>query len=206
MPTELELWLVNPAESMCAAFLDRFAGLPNVVVKQATYEELPPHDCFVTAGNSFGMMTAGIDAVMVDVHGQALMEAVQERILREHGGEQSVGTAFIVETGAPGYPYMAHAPTMRVPAGIDGTDKVYAATRAGLLAVQHHNVAHPGSIRTVAFPAMGAGFGGVPETEVARQMSVAYRNHLSPPTHLDWDHVIARHRALVYDGDERVIN
>jgi len=205
MDVPIELWLVNPAASMCEAFRERFAGLPDVVVHQAGYEDLPPHDCFVTAGNSFGIMTAGIDAVVVHVHGPQLMDAIQARILRDHLGEQPIGTAFIEPTGTPGYPYIGHAPTMRVPSGIDGTDRVYAATLASLVAVHHHNRVH-GDIHTVAFPAMGAGFGGVPEREAARQMAVAYEHFLDPPRRLDWDTVIARHRAIVYDGDTRVVH
>ncbi len=60
-----ELWLVHPQEEMCNAFRQRFTGLPNVRVIHGRFEELKPHDCFVTAGNAFGMMTAGIDAAVV---------------------------------------------------------------------------------------------------------------------------------------------
>jgi hypothetical protein len=55
------LWLVHPDDAMCAAFRDRFAGLPNVRVIKGRFEDLEPHDCFVTAGNAFGLMTAGIN-------------------------------------------------------------------------------------------------------------------------------------------------
>ena len=59
------LWLIHPSEEMCEAFSARFADLPNIRVIQSTLEELPPHDAFVTAGNAFGIMTAGIDAAVV---------------------------------------------------------------------------------------------------------------------------------------------
>ena len=59
------LWLVHPDREMADAFRERFAGLPNVRVIQTRFEELEPHDCFVTAGNAFGIMTAGIDAAVV---------------------------------------------------------------------------------------------------------------------------------------------
>ena len=50
---------------------------------------------------------------------------------------------------------------MRVPGAIDGSDKVYSATWAALLAVFQHNLSNDQQqIRTVAFPAFGAGFGG----------------------------------------------
>jgi O-acetyl-ADP-ribose deacetylase (regulator of RNase III) len=51
---------------------------------------------------------------------------------------------------------------------------------------------------------MGAGFGGVPYSEAARQMAAAYRHYLSPPHRLDWDAVILRHKAICYDGDQQV--
>lgn len=204
--TDLELWLVHPDAEACAAFERRFAGLPRFTVHRTTYEELPPHDCFVTAANSFGMMTAGIDAVLVDVHGPQLMDGIQRRILDEWRGEQPVGTAFVHPTGTPTQPWVVHAPTMRVPAGIDGTDKVYAATWAALCAVADHNDGGGAPITTVAMPAMGTGFGGVAFDEAARQMAVAYRHHLDPPTHLDWDVVSARHRQIAWDGDVRVVS
>jgi O-acetyl-ADP-ribose deacetylase (regulator of RNase III) len=119
-----EVWLVHPETAMCEAFRKRFAGLPNVRVIQGRLEDLEPHDCFVTAGNAFGMMTAGIDAAVVRFFGEALMHRIQHRIMDQYLGEQPVGTAFIEATGNPGYPFVAHAPTMRVPGSIDGTDKV----------------------------------------------------------------------------------
>jgi hypothetical protein len=88
------LWLVHPEEAMCAAFRNRFAGFPNVRVIRATFEDLDAHDCFVTAGNSFGLMTAGIDAAVVRFFGEELMQRIQHRIMDQFFGEQPVGTAF----------------------------------------------------------------------------------------------------------------
>jgi O-acetyl-ADP-ribose deacetylase (regulator of RNase III) len=199
------LWLVHPDEGMCAAFRRRFAGLPNVRVVPGRFEDLDPHDCFVTAGNAFGLMTAGIDAAVVGRFGAALMGRVQQRIMDEFFGEQPVGTAFVLPTGDPALPFLCHAPTMRVPGSIEGTDKVYAATWAALLAVQAHNRAGGERIEVVALPAMGTGFGGVPFDEAARQMAAAYRHLLEPPHRLDWDFVVERHRAVCYDGDQQVV-
>src|SRR5262249_10372630 len=134
------LWLVHPEDIMCAAFRKRFAGLPNVRVIQGRLEELEPHDCFVTAGNAFGIMTAGIDAAVVGFFGEQLMHHIQQRIMDQYLGEQPVGTAFIEPTGNPEYPFVAHAPTMRVPGNIAGTDKVYSATWAALVAIHVYNV------------------------------------------------------------------
>ena len=89
---------VHPDAAMIEAFR-RFVGLPSVAFHACRFEELPAHYCFVTAGNSFGMMTAGIDAAVVAHLGRAVMIAVQRRILDRYLGEQPIGSAFIVETG-----------------------------------------------------------------------------------------------------------
>ena len=51
---------------------------------------------------------------------------------------------------------------------------------------------------------MGAGFGGVPFSEVARQMAAAYRHYLHPPHRMDWDMVVRRQKTIHYDGDRQV--
>jgi len=190
---------------MCDAFAHRFVDLPNVRIIQGVFEDLDSHDCFVTAGNAFGIMTAGIDAAVIRRFGKPLMQRVQDRILREYLGEQPVGTAFVEPTGDSDIPFIAHSPTMRVPGSISGTDKVYSATWAALVAINAHNETQTQPIKSVAFPAMGTGFGGVPFTEAARQMAAAYRHFLHPPTQLDWDVVIERQKAICYDGDRQVV-
>ena len=205
MALPIELWLIHPEAEMCAAFRGRFEGLPNVSVVQTRFEDLPPHDCFVTAANAFGIMNAGIDAAIIQFHGEDLMRRIQARILDEYLGEQPVGTSFVEPTGNGDYPFIAHSPTMRVPGSIVGTDKVYAATWASLLAIYRFKAATGNSIETVVFPAMGAGFGGVPYSEVARQMSIAYRHYLNPPARMDWHMVALRNKAISYDGKQQVV-
>jgi len=206
MVVALELMLVNPDPDMCAEWRRSFAAFESVSIVEGLYEDLPPHDCFVTAANSFGLMTAGIDAAVVAFHGQDLMDRLQLRIQSEFLGEQPVGTAIVEPTGTAGFPFVVHAPTMRVPKAVDGTDAVYIATWASLVAIYRHNLESDVRIRSVALPAMGAGFGNVPFREVARQMAVAYENFLHPPARLDWDSIIERHKRLSYDGDDKVIN
>jgi O-acetyl-ADP-ribose deacetylase (regulator of RNase III) len=197
--------IIHPEPQACDAFRNRFAPLPNVRVIQARYPDFDPHDCFVTAGNAFGIMTAGIDAAVVHFLGHSIMQQVQHRIMDEFRGEQPVGTAFILPTGNTRQPFLCHAPTMRVPGSIEGTDKIYSATWGALLAIQNHNVTNETKIQTVAFPAMGTGFGQVTYDEAARQMAVAYDYYLHPPHRLDWDQVVERHKAISYDGNRRVI-
>ncbi|MGL6074551.1 MAG: macro domain-containing protein [Fimbriiglobus sp.] len=199
------LWLVHPEAAMCEAFEERFAGLPNVRVVRGRFADLEPHDCFVTAGNAFGIMTAGIDAAVIHRFGETLMERVQQHIMSEYFGEQPIGTAFVLPTHDPSLPFLCHAPTMRVPGNIEGTDKVYTSTWAALLAIQAHNRSGADRIEVVAMPAMGTGFGGVPFREAARQMAAAYRHLLEPPHRLDWDFVVERQLSICYDGKEHVV-
>src|SRR5262245_61508866 len=117
------LWLVHPKIAAVDAFEHRFAGLPGVRVIQGRFEDLEPHDCFVTAGNAFGIMNAGIDAAVVRRFGESLMQKVQSYIMNEFYGEQPLGTAFVVPTADSAIPFVVHAPTMRVPGSIEGTDK-----------------------------------------------------------------------------------
>lgn len=67
-----------------------------------------------------------------------------------------------------------------------------------------HNRTSARQIETLVFPALGTGFGGMPFTESARQMAAAYAHFLHPPSRLDWDTVVDRHKAISYDGERRV--
>lgn len=205
MPLPMELWLVHPGDDAIDVFNKRFDGLPSVRCIQSTYEELDAHDCFVTAANCYGIMNAGIDAAVVRVHGVELCTRVQHRILDEFLGEQPVGSAIVEPTRSSSNPYLCHAPTMRIPGSIRGTDNVYLATFAAMTSIYRYNVSHDHPIHTVAFPAMGCGFGGMEYSEAARQMATAYKHYLSPPHRLDWDNVVDREKAIRFDGDTEVI-
>ncbi|HAD9019591.1 TPA_asm: phage tail protein [Salmonella enterica] len=113
---------------------------------------------------TFGLMDGGVDAAITAYFGSQLQERVQQNIIREYLGEQPVGTAFVIETGNSKHPWLVPAPTMRVLLIIDGTDAVYNATRAALLAIFQHNksAGEDRKITSVALPAMGAGCGQVP--------------------------------------------
>ena len=202
---DLSIWIIHPNSHACAAFSQRFSEFPRVSILQQRFEELPAHDCFVTAGNAFGIMTAGIDAAVVGFFGPEIMRRVQDHILDQYLGEQPIGTAFILPTHHKHCPHLVHAPTMRVPGSIERTDKVYCATWAALLAVHQHNLANPSAICTVAFPALGTGFGGVAFDEAARQMAAAYAHYLEPPVRMDWDFVARRQKAICYDGAQQVV-
>jgi hypothetical protein len=88
---------------------------------------------------SFGLMDAGMDLAVLRYFGDTLMENIQKLILSDYLGEQPVGTCLLVRAHHVTHPYVAHAPTMRVPMNIQGTDHVYLALWAVLTAVHRRN-------------------------------------------------------------------
>jgi O-acetyl-ADP-ribose deacetylase (regulator of RNase III) len=181
----IKLILVDPNYALATAFEERFAYLPNVEVANYGFERLASYDCLVSPGNSFGMMDGGVDAAITKFFGKSLMERVQQQILDDYLGEQSVGTSIIVATGHPQHPWLAHTPTMRVPMPIVGTDIPYMAMWAMLLAVRQHNRYGDRQITTIACPGLGTGIGRIPPAEAARQMALAYDRFIYPPKFLN---------------------
>ncbi len=92
---------------------------------------------------------------------------------------------------------------MRVPLNISHTDNVYNAMWAMLVAVHNHNQNNEHKINTVVCPGLGTATGRIPYREASRQMALAYKNYLNPPTQIDWRDVTDRQveiRMGGYDG------
>lgn len=196
--SDIRLILVDPNSELCQAFRTAFGDLPNVSVVQGYFERLPQFDCMVSAANSFGLMDGGVDGAITRYFGAQLQERVQQHILDVYLGEQPVGTSFIISTGHPEHPYLAHTPTMRVPMVITDIDVVYRAMWAMLIAVHNHNRHSERPIRTIACPGLGTATGRVPLVDAARLMAQAYRHYLERPTAITWEVAHARQQAIRY--------
>ncbi|EMQ5619348.1 macro domain-containing protein [Salmonella enterica] len=194
----IKLILSAPEPAMAAAFECYFQNTENVEIIRRPFETVPEFDCMVSAANSFGLMDGGVDAAITTYFGTQLQRRVQKYIIQEYLGEQPVGSAFVIETGNSKHPWLIHAPTMRVPLIINGTDAVYNATRAALLAIFQHNksVAEYKKIKSVVFPAMGAGCGQVPPDSVARQMKLAWDSFINCATEINWQYASDRQNAV----------
>lgn len=195
----MKLILSAPVPAMAEAFNRAFEGIEDVEVIAAPFETINEFDCMVSAANSFGLMDGGVDAAITAFFGDQLQSRVQRHIVNYWGGEQPVGTAFVISSGVAAHPWLVHAPTMRTPSRVAGTDSVYIATWAALLAIETHNLEHIPSARieSVVFPAMGAGCGEVPFDSVAAQMKLAWLNFNNPPVAIDWDYALNRTRDVV---------
>ena len=199
--TDIQLILVDPNEAVCKAWSSAFDEFPDVSIVNGRFESLAEFDCLVSAANSFGIMDGGVDLAITRFFGVELMNRVQARIIDEYLGEQPIGTSFIVETGHPKHPFVAHTPTMRVPMSISSTDNVYTAMWAMLLAVRRHNGSSPSQIRKVACPGLGTATGRVPPDEAARQMALAYEWYVNPWASIDWRIAQARQAQIGRGGD-----
>ena len=167
-----------------------------------SFTDIPKFDCVATAGNSFGLMDAGFDLAVLKYFGPKLQDDIQETILRDYLGEQPVGTAFLTETQNPKNPWVAHVPTMRIPMNIEGTDNVYLAAWATLIAVHKANVSVGAKISTLVFPAFGTGTGGVSHLEAGLQIRLAIEHYLKPPDYINPTMAQLRAEAIHYGGKQ----
>ena len=196
----MRLILVDRGKEFCDVLRWQFRSHPDVQVVCGRFEDLPTFDCVITAGNSFGLMDAGMDLAVVRYFGHHVMELIQRRILEEYLGEQPVGTCVIVPTGHPTHPFVAHSPTMRVPMNIQGTDHVYLGFWAALTAVHRHNRTESPKIESLACAGLGTGTGGVDSLEAALQLCIAYEHYRNPPQYLNPSVAQQRHERIYYGG------
>lgn len=189
----LDITLLATNEYQALYFEKSFSDFTGVTVHRGVFEQLLNIDCIVSPANSFGIMDGGMDAALTAYFGPSLQENVQQQIIKDYYGEQPIGTSFIIETDDERIPYLAHSPTMRVPTIIRGTDNVYRAMKATLIAaVKHEN------INSIAIPAFGAGCGRVHPHKVAEQMALALSHVKNPPERISWD--FARFRDYEING------
>ena len=196
----MRLILVDPSKEACDVMQWRFRSHPEVQVVCGQFETIPSFDCIVTAANSFGLMDAGIDRAVVKFFGEAVMHSIQKRILEDYLGEQPVGTCLLIPTNHARHPFVAHAPTMRVPQNISGTDNIYLAMWATLTTIHRHNRTETRKIDAVACPALGAGTGGVDLIEASLQLCLAYEHFLKPPQFINPTFAQQRHERIHFGG------
>ena len=196
----MRLILVDRGKELCDVLRWEFRTHPEVEIVHGRFEDLPAFDCVITAGNSFGLMDAGIDLAVVRYFGRHVMERVQRQILDDYLGEQPVGTCILIPTDHATHPFVAHAPTMRVPMNIQGTDHIYLALWASLTAVHRHNRVEARQIKTLACPGLGTGTGGVNSLEAAIQLRLAYEHFQRPAKFINPTMAQERHERIHYGG------
>jgi O-acetyl-ADP-ribose deacetylase (regulator of RNase III) len=167
-------------------------------------------DAVVSPANSFGFMDGGIDAQYMEFFGSEIQMSVQRTIFERHHGELLVGSAEIVETGHEKIPYLIAAPTMRVPMKLQESVNAYLAARAVLLLVMHGSFPDGSKIadtvKTIAFPGLGTGVGGIGFNTCARQMQSAIEDTVLDQYKMpkSWAEASERHQLLYTDRPRRL--
>lgn len=192
---KLHLLAIDP--ELVKAWQQAFSGFDHVDIQLADFFSQPA-DLMISPANSFGFMDGGLDLAIRHELGVDIETRLREDIRRNYHGELPVGQAHILATGNTHWPYLACAPTMRVPMPIEGSLNVYYAFRAVLQAVNTFNQAQAESpIRNLLCPGMGTGIGCMPPEKAAGQMAFAWRQYQNPAETLSAHQVLEQHDALM---------
>lgn len=195
----LELVLLDQGQALVNAWAGSLEGLPvqwrrqvspvcNSLRNVIAGPDALSFDCIVSPANSFGLMDGGLDMALSRAFGgvEVTIPHVQEHLWRECLGHQNVGTCTIIDMRPLVGPcrYLAHCPTMRVPAAVSpGSDIVYSCMWSILNAVRKHNQlcsvqnGHT-PINTLMCSGLATGVGRVPAHVCAQQMVLAYRHYM----------------------------
>lgn len=188
--------LIDRSPQMAAAWRGAFGPFTEVEVLSGDYFQQPA-DAIVSPANSFGIMDGGLDLAIRLALGDHVQSRVQQAILDKHHGELPVGSAEVVATDHPRWPFLISAPTMRVPESVAFSINAYLAFRAVLVAVQQFNrrEALP-KITSLVCSGLGTGVGGISPQKCATQMLLAYKDLLAAPMIRRFESIHAQHAAL----------
>ena len=160
-----------------------FSGYSNITAIHSNIGQCQSHDCIVSPANSFGNMDGGIDRTIsymlntIDDR-DYIGKKVRKEIHRRFRGEQPVGSCIILPTDNNKFPYLAHAPTMRIPRNCVGTLNAYYAFKAVLCDILNFNkkMISIGKepIRSILTTTFCTGCGELPLRMALLQMKKAY--------------------------------
>jgi len=115
-------------------------------------------EAIVNPANSYGRMGGGVAGVILRKGGKEIEnEAIKK-------GPIPIGKAVLTGAGSLSCTYVIHAPTMKQPAQLTTAEKVKKATEAALVCAEEND------IKSIAFPGMGTGVGGVKPDDAAKAM------------------------------------
>ena len=123
-------------------------------------------DAIVNPANSYMIMGGGVAGAIKRKGGKIIEDEARRR------APVPVGEAIATTAGRLKAKYVIHAPTMPEPAMRIGLENVEKATRAAL------TVANDIGVKSIAFPGMGTGVGGIPHYDAAKTMLKVIRDHI----------------------------
>lgn len=121
----MKLVLFDINKELCDAWKKYFNNCDDVEIKNCSFEELTDINYMVTAGNSYGWMTGGIDLAVRNYFGIELQDRIQECIIYHYNGMLPIGDFIIADTNRKNIKNIIYAPTMRIPSRIYPIDVYY---------------------------------------------------------------------------------
>lgn len=138
--------------------------------------DVPSVEAYVTAGNSYAVMTGGIDLAFRNKFGIAVQDSLQHEIFfnrMQDGLPIGESVTINLQTGQK----LIYSPTMRIPCNVKQSQNAFIAFSSALLEMkklQRQRTVH----LTVACPGLCTLTGGMKTEEAARQMFNAYRESI----------------------------
>jgi len=129
-------------------------------------------DAIVNAANSRLIMGGGVAGAILRTGGKEIQEEASRK------APVPIGRAVATTAGRLKANYVIHAPTMELPAMLTNKQKVRLATRGALECAKQLD------IRSIAFPGMGTGVGGLSVKEAAEVMIAEIKKHVESGTPL----------------------
>ena len=165
----MKIILLDNKRPMCLAWEKYFNGISDVEIANddIEYYDIDDIDCLVSPANSYGLMDGGYDLALTRMFGDELQQSVQDYIINNLYGEQTVGSAIIVNIPNTNKK-LIHTPTMRIPSPIVDSEIIYTSMRSTLVCALKNN------IKSIIIPAFGGATGMVPFNTIAREMFKAY--------------------------------
>lgn len=174
-----KITFVDLNESFIRDVSKEFNSINNVDFKVGNIFDIPFVDLYVTAGNSFGIMTGGIDLAFRNKFGVALQDKIQEEIFFYRKLENGLPVGNAISVNIPGTDKVCiYAPTMEIPMNISNTNNVYKAFSAILREIVNirRSMSYKGITTHIACPGLGTLSGKVPTNVAAKQMRDAFRD------------------------------
>ena len=189
----MKIILLDNKRPMCLAWKKYFNGFSDVEIANddIEYYDIDDIDCLVSPANSYGLMDGGYDLALTRMFGDELQQSVQDYIINNLYGEQTVGSAIIVNIPNTNKK-LIHTPTMRIPSPIVDSEIIYTSMKSTLICALRNN------IKSIIIPAFGGATGMVPFNTIAREMFKAYIQifKINIPVH-SWRDVDKRDELIV---------
>ena len=156
-------------KNMCLAWEKQFKDIEEVEVKNISFKDIKA-TYVVTAGNSYGIMTGGLDLAVRNYFGYKIQDIIQEVLFFRYRHKLEVGDNIVVKTNDIDKQYLVYAATMEIPSRIN-KEVIYDVT---------YNILKSCYLKegNIAICGLGVGTGHVPYEDAALENYKAYTKYL----------------------------